>query len=136
MPAPLCLATLNPIKGRGKIILLLLVIFGALQVIFATSTYIGSVSVVFVIAGLLGMSQSSLFPLITAVLLQTAPENLRGRVMGLLNIDRSFATIGVVVGGLLSATVGSQLGQIYFGMACVFATLGILTFHPNLRRID
>ena len=132
----LLLASLNPNRRRGLIIIVLLVIFGLLQVVVAGSTYLGSVALVFLMAGLLGMGQSSLFPLINAVLLQAAPENMRGRVIGLLTLDRAFATLGAAMGGLLAAAVGAQLAQIIFGVACVFTALGLLASYPALRRID
>ena len=132
----LVLASLNPNRSRGLIIIWLLVIFGLLQVMVAGSTYLGSVALVFLVAALLGMGQSSLFPLINAVLLQASPENLRGRVIGLLSLDRAFATLGAALGGLLAAAIGPQLAQIVFGVACVLTALGLLAFYPALRRID
>jgi len=48
---------------------------------------------VYPIIALLGFGQSSIMPLLTAVLLQSAPE-LRGRVMSLMSLDRVMMSVG------------------------------------------
>ena len=132
----LALATINPRRNRGLLVTGLLAVFGLLLVLFSASTYVGSVLATFIVAGFLGAGQSSFFPVVNAVLLDAAPENIRGRVLGLLSFDRAMTTLGGAIAGLLSAAIGAQVAQIIFGLCCIAMALAMYSFYPALRRID
>ena len=132
----LVLASANPRKGRGTLTIGLLALFGTLLVLLSATTYTNSVALVFLLAALLGLGQSSFIPLVNAMLLDVTPDHLRGRVIGLLSLDRAMSMLGGAGAGFLAAAVGPQAAQLYFGVACVLTALAMFSLYPSLRRID
>ena len=134
----LILATANPSKGRGVLMLGLLVVFGLLLTLFSAVTYLdwGAVAFAFGIVALIGMAQSSFFPLINSLLIEAAPENMRGRIMGVMSLDRAMMAFGAAAAGILSDQIGIQVTQIAFGLGCIITAVAMFTFYPALRRID
>ena len=129
------LAALNPGR-RGPLMVGTLAGLGVLLIIFSAASYLGSVALVFLIAALVGLGSSIFFPIINAVLLQEAPENMRGRVLGLLSLDRGMTALGGAAAGFLAALLGTQVTQIVFGVCCILSALAMLAFFPSVRRID
>ena len=74
-------------------------------------------------------------PLLTTVLLQSAPENMRGRVMSLMSLDRAMMSVGSIIAGLLAAKAGVQIAQIICGLACVCVASMFLLYKP-VRTLD
>ena len=133
----------------------LLAIYGVLLIGFSASTYLYSdniiprsidifiwdgvpfaMSVVFVIMFFLGMGQSTFFPLVNAVLVEKAEDNMRGRVLGVLSLDRAMTTFGGAAAGFLAAAVGSQQAQIIFGIGLILTAGLMYIVYPPLRKID
>ena len=112
----LILAAANPSKNRGVLMLALLVFFGFLLIIFSASTYLMSIPLAFAVMLFLGVGQAGFFPLINAVLVEKADEEMRGRVLGVLALDRAMTTFGGALAGFMAAALGPQLGQILFGL--------------------
>ena len=132
----LVLAATSPTKGRGLIMLGLLAIFGVLLIIFSASTYLQSVPLAFAVMLLLGAGQSGFFPLINAVLVEKADENMRGRVLGVLSLDRAMTTFGGAMAGFMAAAMGAQIAQILFGAGLIITAVAMFAFYPPLRRIE
>ncbi len=130
------LASLNPRTKRGQVTTALLGVLGLLLVGFALSTYTGSVATVFILVGVLGLAQSWFIPMINAVLLETAPDHMRGRVVGLLSLDRAMSTVGAAGAGFLAAAIGAQQAQVIFGACCVVTAIAMFALYPAIRRID
>ena len=110
----LILAATNPSKKRGMIMLALLLTFGFLLIAFSVSTYLLSVPLAFAMMMLLGAGQSGFFPLINAVLVEKAQENMRGRVLGVLSLDRAMTTFGGALAGFMAAAMGAPSSHKYF----------------------
>ena len=132
----LALAAINPTRGRGYLAIGALMSVGVLMMAVSASTYLESIALTFLIVGVLGVGQSWLHPLVNATLLQEAPEDMRGRMLGLLSLDRAMATVGGAVARFAAAAIGPQLAQIVFGAACVIVSGAMLFAYPPLRRID
>jgi len=132
----LVLAATSPSKGRGLIMLGLLAIFGVLLIIFSASTYLMSVPLAFIVMLFLGMGQSGFMPLINAVLVEKADENMRGRVLGVLSLDRAMTTAGGAMAGFMAAALGAQVSQILFGIGLIVTAALMFIAYPPLRRID
>ena len=129
------LASLNP-RRRGLVILATLAAVGVLLVMFSASTYLDSLALVFLVATLLGAGTSAFFPIINTVLVESAPEEMRGRVVGLLSLDRGMATLGGALAGFLAAAMGPQPAQILFGLGCIVTAVAMYLLYPAVRRID
>ena len=132
----LVLAFLNPSRHRGLLMLAMMAVSGFLFIGLAGVTYLGSLPLVFVMALLMGTTQSGLFPLTNAILIEVSPDQIRGRVIGLLSMDRAMTALGGALAGFLAAAIGSQLAQIIFGLGCVVVALVMFITYPRLRQIQ
>jgi MFS family permease len=132
----LVLAASNPSRKRGILLLATVTALGVLLILFSAASYVGSVVLVFMVAAVLGVTTAAVFPIVNAVLVQSAPEDMRGRVLGLLSLDRGMTTFGGALAGLLAAAVGAQPAQIIFGAGCIATALAMLVLYPVIRRID
>ena len=132
----LALARSNPSKHRGLIMLALLFTFGLLLITFSASTYLQSVPLALLVLLFLGMGQSGFFPLINAVLVEKAEEGMRGRVLGVLALDRAMTTAGGAMAGFMAEAMGAQMAQILFGAGLMITAFVMFTAYPPLRRID
>ena len=132
----LVLARTNPTKHRGLIMIALLFAFGLLLITFSASTYLNSVPLALLVLLFLGVGQSGFFPLINAVLVEKAHETMRGRVLGVLALDRAMTTAGGAAAGFMAEAMGAQMAQILFGVGLVITAMAMFSFYPPLRRID
>ena len=132
----LTLATVSPSKRRGALMLGLLLLFGFLLVLFSAASYSTSVVPVFVVVVLVGIGQSGFIPLVNTVLVEAAPPNMRGRIMGLLSLDRAMMAFGGLLAGVLATAVGPQVSQILFGIACILTAGVMFAAYPPLRRVQ
>ena len=132
----LALAAVNPSRKRGLLLLTTLIALGVLLILFSAASYLGSIAVVFVVAAVLGVTTAAVFPIVNAVLVESAPEDMRGRALGLLSLDRGMTTLGGALAGLLAAAIGVQPAQIIFGIGCIATAIAMLTLYPAIRRID
>ena len=132
----LILASVNPSKGRGVLMLGLLVVFGVLLVIFSVVSSLGWTYAAFAMVAIIGMAQSSFFPLINSLLIEAAPEQMRGRVMGVLSLDRAMMAFGGAAAGILSDRIGVEVSQVIFGVGCVLTAVVMYVVYPPLRRIE
>ena len=130
------LAAASPSHGHGRLMLGMLAVVGVLLMAFSASTYLESVPIAFLVVAVLGFSQSIFLPLINASLVRSVPEDMRGRMLGLLSLDRGMTAFGGGVAGLLAATIGTQLAQMVFGAACLATAVAMYTIYPPLRRLD
>ena len=136
MAGGLILASFNPQRGRGILLIGTMAIFGAMLILFSLSTYLGVVALSFGLFALVGMTQTPFFALTNAVLLDSTPAQMRGRVMALLSLDRSVITLGGAIAGFMAAGLGTQVSQIIFGALCVAGVLLLATLAPGLRRVQ
>ena len=132
----LILAGANPSKNRGLLMLALLVSFGFLLIIFSASTYLMSIPLAFVVMFFLGIGQAGFFPLINALLVEKADEQMRGRVLGVLALDRAMMTFGGALAGFMAEALGAQVSQIIFGTGLILTALLMYILYKPLRLID
>jgi len=132
----LILAGANPSKNRGLLMLALLISFGFLLIIFSASTYLMSIPLAFVVMFFLGIGQAGFFPLINALLVEKADEQMRGRVLGVLALDRAMMTFGGALAGFMAEALGAQLSQIIFGTGLILTALLMYILYKPLRLID
>jgi MFS family permease len=132
----LALAAFSPTRNRGTLMLGFLAAFGALLVLFSGVTYLNSVALAFIVVLFLGAGQSLFFPLMNAVLVEAAPEAMRGRVMGVLSLDRAMTALGGAIAGIAAGAIGVQITQIIFGIGCLATAILMYTLYPALRRVN
>lgn len=132
----LVLAGFNPSKGRGTLLLVLLIGFGISLTVFSAVTYLHSVLLAFAVVFVVGMVQSSFFPLVNSLLVGAAPVNMRGRVLGVLSLDRATMALGGATAGALIDRIGVQDAQMLFGLVCIATGVAMYVFYPQLRHVN
>ena len=115
--------------------LALLGIFGVVLVVFAAGASLRIIPLAFVLMAVLGLTQAAFFPVINAMLVEAAPENMRGRVLGLLSLDRAMTAFGGFLAGVMAAGMGTVWAQSFFGAACVVTAVALFSLMPSLRRV-
>ncbi|MDE2968860.1 MAG: MFS transporter [Chloroflexota bacterium] len=132
----LTLASLNPRTHRGLAILGVMATFGTMLIIFSLSTFTGIVALSFALVLFIGMFQTPFNSLTNSVLLDSAPVDMRGRVMALISMDRSVITIGATLAGFTAHALGVQFAQLIFAGVVLGGVFVMLTLVPAFRRIQ
>lgn len=120
----------------GLILLLDVVVFGVALIAFSASTYLpGTAGIALPMALMLiiGGLQTTFMALSRSLMVQVAPDAMRGRVLALISLDRAMMAAGGAAGGVMAAAQGVQFTQLVFGGVCVAAGLAILAAAPGMR---
>ncbi len=134
--AALFIANRQPAR-LGTILPGIVVAFGAMLVAFSLATYLPrplGLLVPFALITVVGAAQTSYFSLSRAMMLNAAPEDLRGRVISLLSLDRALMTAGAATAGFLADAQGVQVAQVMYGVICVAGGIAMFTFAREFRR--
>ena len=134
--AALFIANRQPAR-LGTILPVIVVAFGAMLIVFSLATYLprpAGLLVPFSLITVVGATQTSYFSLSRAMMLNAAPEDLRGRVISLLSLDRALMTAGAAVAGFLSDALGVQVAQVMYGVVCVAGGIAMFAFAREFRR--
>jgi len=136
LAAALFIANKQP-ERLGIILPLLAGVFGLMLILFSATTYLprpaGLVAPLIVIM-IVGGIQTSYFSLTRAMMLHSAPEEMRGRVISLLSLDRALMTGGAAFAGFLADSAGVQPAQIVYGLICAVGGFAMFTFARDFRR--
>ena len=117
----------------------MMIAFGSLLILFALSTYLpGELGRAWIVLPLVlvfgaGLFQSGAFALVQVIMLDAAPEQMRGRLMGLLAFDRATMMMGAAAGGLLAQAIGTQPAQIIYALLVIVGAVAVLIFAPGFR---
>lgn len=130
------LAALNLRRHRGLAIMFVMAGFGTMLIIFSLSTYLEIVPLSLALIIMVGMFQTPFNALANSVLLDSAPADMRGRVMALISLDRSVITLGAMLAGFMAAGLGVQEAQIIFGAVVVAGVFLIAVTVPAVRKIQ
>ena len=112
---------------------------GIVLVLFSLSTYLphpAGLLLPFVFVMAAGAMQTSYMSLSNSTLLTAAPEEMRGRVVSLMSLDRAMMVAGAAAGGLLAAWQGVQVAQIVFGVICFCTALALFVFARGFRDYE
>jgi predicted MFS family arabinose efflux permease len=130
------LAALNLRRHRGYALMFVMSGFGVMLIIFSMSTYFSIVPLSLAVIIMVGMFQTPFNTLANSVLLDSAPAEMRGRVMALISLDRSVITIGATAAGFTAVGLGVQQAQIIFGAIVLAGVFIIAITVPAVRRIQ
>jgi MFS transporter, DHA1 family, staphyloferrin A biosynthesis exporter len=129
------IAYLSPSHHRGMVLIVALGVFGSLLAAMAGASYLPMAWVAFVVIFFVGAGQSVFMPLLSTIVLQAAPDHMRGRAMAILGWDRALVSFGTAIAGFVAAVFGTQLTLLGFGGACVVGAMLLLSSR-SLRSID
>ena len=135
----LIIASRSP-RNLGQLLPLMMASMGVLLIVFSLSTYVpGALGRGWIVLPLLlvfgvGLFQSGIFALVQVVVLDAAPDQMRGRLMGLLAFDRATMLMGAAAGGAIAEAIGVQRAQIIYATLVIVGALAILFFARRFRR--
>ena len=138
LAASLLIARLRPAR-LGLVLPLTVTAMGASLMLFAATSYFeppAGVIVPLAVATLVGAAQTSFMALSRAVMMQSAPDEMRGRVLAFISVDRAMIAGGVALGGVLSAVYGVQPTQLAFGAICFAGSLVVFAAMSGLRSFS
>lgn len=126
----------RPPARLGTVLPLAVVFMGASLIAFSASTYLPGLAgtvLPFAIILLVGALQTTFMSLSRALLVQASPDELRGRIVSLISLDRAAMAAGAALGGIMAAALGVQVAQMAFGAVCIAGGLAVFTLTPSLR---
>ena len=130
------LAGMNLRRHRGLALMFVMASFGTMLIIFSLSTYLSLLPLSLGLIIIVGMFQTPFNTLVNSILLDSAPTEMRGRVMALISMDRAVITIGAALAGFLAGTLGTQQAQMIFGAVVVAGVFIVVTTIPSIRKIQ
>ena len=133
--ASLIIARTNPSR-IGVILPLTVVAIGAALALFSLTSYLPRPVGLFLPMALLtivGAFQTSFMALSRSVMVQSAPQDMRGRVLAFISMDRAMMAAGGAVGGVLSAVYGVQPIQAIYGVVCMIGGIVVFILLRDLR---
>ena len=134
--ASLVIARVQPVR-LGVVLPLAVAVMGLGLFGFSATSYLpGLAGIVLplIMIAIVGSSQTSFMSLSRSVMLQSSPEELRGRVLAFISLDRAMMAAGGAAGGFLSASYGVQPTQMLFGLICTVGGLAVFISLGELRR--
>ncbi|MYB42440.1 MAG: MFS transporter [Chloroflexi bacterium] len=135
----LIIASRSP-RNLGQLLPLMMASMGALLIAFSLSSYVPDalgrpwLVLPLVLVFGVGLFQSGIFALVQVVVLDAAPDQMRGRLMGLLAFDRATMLMGAAAGGAIAEAIGVQRAQILYATLVIVGALAILIFARRFRR--
>lgn len=122
-----------PSKGRGRLLLWSIAIFGLALMAFAVSqNFWVSLPIAFV----LGIGQSGRQSL-SQILIQSHTENeYRGRISSIMMMEMGLESFGTFAIALVAAAFGAQIAFGSVAVALLLVAVLVATFLPSYRRID
>jgi MFS family permease len=128
----LTMASTKSLHHKGLVLMGFLVVFGLALLLLSQSIYVPLSAIALIIAGGMATSYNSLN---TSLLLEQSPQELHGRVMSFMSLDRGLVSVGAILAGGLAETLGPQLGLTVIAGACVGITVLVFLLVPALRKI-
>jgi len=129
----LTVASLEHIPRRGIVMVGALAVFALSLIGLAQSPWLWLSMLMLIIAGATTVTYLSLN---NALLLERTPEDLHGRVLSFMSLDRGLMSVGALLAGVLAEVFGAAFGlTIMAGIAGTLAVLALL-FIPAIRRMD
>ncbi len=121
---------------RWTIVFLLLLGFMAVfsigLIFFSRSTFL-PLSILLLMAA--ASMSTSFMALTNTLLLELSPDDMRGRVMSLMSIDRGLVPVGAILAGALASWRGPEDGLLIMAGACLILTVVAAIIAPPLRRL-
>ncbi len=80
-----------------------------------------------------GIFNGGFMPLTQTIMLNATPEQLRGRVISLMSLDRAMMTVGAFLGGLTAEYLGAQPAQFIYGVITLIGGITVFAMAKGLR---
>lgn len=133
MIGALTIAALSNMQHRGKVMLLVMIMFGVMLLLFSRST---NTTLSFALLLGVGAGQTTFMALNNTLLQSLATDEMRGRVMSIFFLNRGMLPLGTLGAGVATEIIGVQWTVTI--MAAALALLGLVMFFraPEVRGIE
>jgi MFS family permease len=128
----LVMASQASLRRRGLLLIAFLALFSAGLIVVSRSTMLG-VSVLALMAT--AAMSTSYMSLSNSLLFELSPQEMHGRVMSLMSLDRGLIPLGATLAGALAEWLGPQDGLLAMAMICLALTAVVALGAPALRRL-
>jgi len=130
----LLIASLGQFRFRGKLLAAGTFGFPALLIVFS---FVRSVPLSLLILVAAGSAMILVFNLCNSLVQSFAPQELRGRIMGIYSfVFFGFAPLGALWIGSLAAKIGEPTAVVIGGTITLLYALAVWVFVPELRRLS
>jgi MFS transporter, DHA1 family, staphyloferrin A biosynthesis exporter len=132
MVGALTIAALSGMRHRGKVMLVVMVLFGVMLLLFSRSSY---PLLSFVLLLGVGAGQTTFMALNNTLLQSLSSDEMRGRVMSIFFLNRGMLPLGTLGAGISTELIGVQWTVTI--MASALVILGVVMFFrsPEIREI-
>lgn len=132
MVGALTIAALSGMRHRGKVMLIVMILFGVMLLLFSRSSY--PLLSFFLLLGV-GAGQTTFMALNNTLLQTLSSDEMRGRVMSIFFLNRGMLPLGTLGAGISTEFIGVQWTVTI--MASALVILGVVMFFrsPEVREI-
>ena len=126
------MAGLGDIKYKGRYYLITFLGYGLLLILFSLSSWFYlSLTLIFLV-GIMEMFSRTINQTLVQLL---APDDLRGRVLGIYMLDRGLRPLGGFVMGAAASLLGAPWSLSLGAGVCVFVAVGLMCRAPRIRQL-
>ncbi|HUG16576.1 MAG TPA: MFS transporter [Thermomicrobiales bacterium] len=129
----LVVAALSQYRHRGRLMLLVMVLFGGMLLLFSQST---SSWLSYALLFGVGAGQTSYMALNTTLLQTHSSDEMRGRVMSIFFLNRGLVPLGTVGAGVASEAFGAPVTVAAMAAVVVLLALATLLKSPRVRNVE
>ncbi len=126
------IAGLGDFKGKGRFFLLSFLAYGSLLVLFSISSWFYLSLVIIFLVGVVEMFSRTINQTLVQLL---APDELRGKILGIYMLDRGLRPLGGFVMGAGAGLMGAPLALSVGAGICMFIALSLLLKTPRIREL-
>ncbi|MDP2728708.1 MAG: MFS transporter, partial [Dehalococcoidia bacterium] len=134
----------HALRHRGLIVIISLALYGAGLAVTGLTSALPLVTVLgltlpllpLVMVFLVGIGQTGIMSIKNVLLLESTPNEMRGRVMSFQSLDRGFTSLGGSMGGFAIALLGGPYALALFGILCALGSVIVGALSPSLRKQD
>lgn len=132
MIGALIIAGFSRMQFRGLTMLLVMILFGAMLMIFSQSS---NTALSYALLLGVGAGQTTYMALNNTLLQTIASDDMRGRVMSVFFLNRGMVPLGTIGAGFATEIIGVQWTVTWMGLIVVVLGVGALLFLPRLRQL-
>jgi MFS family permease len=130
--AGLALASLGDFKHKGKLLLVMFLMFGVGLILYA-NTPVYALALIFI--GIVGISAAGHDAMSQILLQLNVDEEQRGRAMGIWQLSIGFGVVGSFTLGTLAEAYGAVFAQSVFGGIMVLIAVLMYVSIPRLKEL-
>ncbi len=129
----LIVAARDRLPHRGFVMMGVLCVFSLALILLSRSTWLPLSGLALIVAGSM---QTTYMAMNNSLLLEQTPQELHGRVMSLMSLDRGLISIGAILAGAAAEALGPRTGLTIIAGSCLGLTVLAFLLVPALRRIQ